>query len=55
MKAFDTKWAMDFTCVMDLMGFQVFIVVILEHARRAGLRADKISEIALEINPDMFQ
>ena len=28
---------------------------ILEHARRVGGRADKISEIALEINPDMFQ
>lgn len=28
---------------------------IREHARRAGLPADKISEIALEINPDMFR
>lgn len=28
---------------------------IREHARRAGLPADKISEIALEISPDMFQ
>jgi hypothetical protein len=28
---------------------------VLEHARRAGLPADKISEVALEINPDMFQ
>ena len=27
---------------------------ILEHARRAGLPADHISEIALEINPGMF-
>jgi hypothetical protein len=27
---------------------------ILEHARRAGLPADKISEIALEVNPSMF-
>ena len=25
-----------------------------EHARRAGLPADRISEIALEINPTMF-
>ena len=25
-----------------------------EHARRAGLPADKISEVALEISPDMF-
>ena len=28
---------------------------VLEHARRAGLPADKISEVSLEINPDMFQ
>ena len=28
---------------------------VREHARRAGLPADKISEVALEINPDMFQ
>lgn len=27
---------------------------ILEHARRAGLPVDRISEIALEINPTMF-
>lgn len=27
---------------------------IREHARRAGLPADRISEIALEINPAMF-
>jgi hypothetical protein len=27
---------------------------IREHARRAGLPADRISEIALEINPSMF-
>lgn len=26
-----------------------------EHARRAGLSVDKISEVALEISPDMFQ
>lgn len=29
--------------------------MVLEHARRAGLPADKISEIALEINPEMFR
>ncbi|MFQ5798693.1 MAG: DUF4242 domain-containing protein [Bacteroidota bacterium] len=28
---------------------------IREHARRAGVPADKISEVALEISPDMFQ
>ena len=28
---------------------------IREHARRAGLPVDRISEIALEINPQMFQ
>jgi hypothetical protein len=28
---------------------------ILEHARRAGLPVDKISEVALEISPEMFQ
>jgi hypothetical protein len=27
---------------------------IREHARRAGLPVDKISEIAIEINPTMF-
>jgi hypothetical protein len=27
---------------------------LLEHARRAGLPADKISEITLEISPAMF-
>jgi hypothetical protein len=27
---------------------------ILEHARRAGVPADKISEVALEISPAMF-
>ena len=27
---------------------------ILEHARRAGLPVDRISEVALEINPSMF-
>ncbi|HEX5435813.1 MAG TPA: DUF4242 domain-containing protein [Gemmatimonadaceae bacterium] len=27
---------------------------ILEHARRAGLPADRVSEIALEISPAMF-
>lgn len=26
-----------------------------EHARRAGLPADRISEVALEINPAMFR
>ncbi len=29
--------------------------MIREHARRAGLPADKISEVALEINPAMFR
>ena len=28
---------------------------IREHARLAGLPVDKISEVALEISPDMFQ
>jgi len=28
---------------------------VVEHARRAGLPADRISEIALEINPLMFR
>lgn len=28
---------------------------IREHARRAGLPVDKISEVALEINPAMFR
>jgi hypothetical protein len=28
---------------------------IREHARRAGLPADRITEVALEINPQMFR
>ena len=28
---------------------------VREHARRAGIPADRISEIALEINPAMFR
>ena len=28
---------------------------IREHARRAGLPADRIVEVALEINPQMFR
>ncbi len=28
---------------------------VLEHARRAGLPADKISEVTIEINPEMFR
>ena len=27
---------------------------VLEHARRAGFPADRISEVALEISPEMF-
>ena len=27
---------------------------VLEHARRAGIPADRISEVALEISPEMF-
>jgi hypothetical protein len=27
---------------------------VLEHARRAGLPADKISEVSLQISPEMF-
>jgi hypothetical protein len=30
------------------------IEAIREHARRAGLPADRISEITLEVNPTMF-
>lgn len=28
---------------------------VIEHARRAGLPADRVSEVSLEINPDMFR
>jgi hypothetical protein len=28
---------------------------LLEHARKAGIPIDKISEVALEISPDMFR
>ncbi|HJZ11748.1 MAG TPA: DUF4242 domain-containing protein [Acidobacteriota bacterium] len=27
---------------------------VMEHARRTGMPADKISEVALEISPEMF-
>jgi len=27
---------------------------VLEHARRAGLPADKISEVSMEVSPEMF-
>jgi len=30
------------------------VEAVREHARRAGLPADRIAEIALEINPSMF-
>ena len=30
------------------------VEAVLEHARRAGLPADKVSEVALEISPAMF-
>jgi len=28
---------------------------VMEHARRAGLPANRISEITMEVNPDMFR
>jgi len=28
---------------------------VLEHARRAGIPANRISEVSLEINPGMFR
>lgn len=28
---------------------------IMEHARRAGLPADRISEVAIEVSPEMFR
>jgi hypothetical protein len=28
---------------------------LIEHARRTGARIDRISEVSLEISPDMFQ
>ena len=28
---------------------------IMEHARRSGFPADRISEVSMEINPDMFR
>ncbi len=28
---------------------------VMEHAQRAGLPANRISEISMEINPDMFR
>ena len=31
------------------------IEAIIEHARRAGLPVDKVSEVSLEISPAMFQ
>ena len=31
------------------------IEAIMEHARRAGMPADKVSEVSLEISPAMFR
>lgn len=31
------------------------VQAILEHARRAGIPADRISEVSLEISPEMFR
>ena len=31
------------------------VEALLEHARRAGLQAERVSEVALEINPAMFR
>ena len=31
------------------------VEAVLEHARRAGLPADRVSEVALEIGPGMFR
>ena len=31
------------------------VEAVLEHARRAGLPADRVSEVALEIEPGMFR
>ena len=30
------------------------IALVLEHARRAGLPADRVSEISMDIDPSMF-
>jgi hypothetical protein len=30
------------------------VEAVREHARRAGIPVDRVSEVALEINPDMF-
>ena len=31
------------------------VAAVLEHARRAGLPADRVSEVALDIGPGMFR
>lgn len=31
------------------------VEAIMEHARRAGMPADKVSEVSLEISPSMFR
>ena len=31
------------------------IKAILEHARRVGIPADKVSEVSLEVSPEMFR
>jgi hypothetical protein len=54
----DVRWIRSF--VSDVEG-KIYceydapsIEAIREHARRAGLPADRISEVALEVNPTMF-
>jgi hypothetical protein len=54
----DVKWIRSY--VSDAQG-KIYceydapsIEAILEHARRAGLPADRVSEVAMEISPAMF-
>jgi hypothetical protein len=54
----DVKWIRSY--VSDVEG-KIYceydapsVAAILEHARRAGLPADRVSEVAMEISPAMF-
>jgi len=54
----DVRWIRSYVSDVDVKIYCEYDApsaeAIREHARRAGLPVDRISEVALEINPGMF-